>query len=194
MKILLASGSPRRAALLSEAGMDFRVVVTNVSEDFDEDTPPELISELIAERKAVAALKYAKNDEYIIAADTSVVINGKILGKPKDEADARRMLTLLSGKSHTVYTGVSVIHGTKTVTSHESTTVEFEKLDNELIESYTATKTPLDKAGAYGIQGYGQALVKGIKGDYFNVMGLPLNLLFKILKYDFNIPPLSWIK
>ncbi len=193
MKILLASGSPRRAALLSEVGMDFRVVVTNASEDFDKSLPAELISERIAQRKALAALEYADDDEYVIAADTSVVVDSKILGKPKDAADARRMLTLLSGRSHTVYTGVAVIHNGKTVTSHESTSVEFENLDDELINSYISTNAPFDKAGSYGIQGYGQALVKGIKGDYFNVMGLPLNLLFKILKKDFNVSPLSWI-
>lgn len=193
MKILLASGSPRRAQLLTEAGIDFRVLVTNVNEDFDENMSAEFISEEIAKRKALAAIEFAKEDEYIIAADTSVVINGEILGKPADKADAKRMLTLLSDSQHTVYTGVAVIHNKKIVTAHEATAVEFDKLDDELINNYIATNEPFDKAGAYGIQGYGQALVKGIKGDYFNVMGLPLNLLFKILKNDFNIATLSWL-
>ena len=193
MKILLASGSPRRAALLIEVGMDFRVVITNASEDFDESATPEQICEEIAKRKALAALEFANEGEYVVAADTSVVINGQILGKPKDEDDARRMLMLLSGKSHTVYTGIAVSHNGKTVTAHEGTTVQFEKLDNELIDTYIATKAPLDKAGAYGIQGLGQALVKGIVGDYFNVMGLPLNLLFKVLKDEFETAPLSWL-
>ncbi len=193
MKILLASGSPRRAQLLTEAGIDFRVLVTNVNEDFDENMSAEFISEEIAKRKALAAIEFAKEDEYIIAADTSVVINGEILGKPADKADAKRMLTLLSDSQHTVYTGVAVIHNKKIVTAHEATAVEFDKLDDELINNYIATNEPFDKAGAYGIQGYGQALVKGIKGDYFNVMGLPPNLLFKILKKDFNIATLSWL-
>ncbi len=194
MKILLASGSPRRAMLLAEMGMDFRVLVTNVSESIDENTPASLVSERIAERKALAASKYANDDEFVIAADTSVVVNEKIFGKPQNKSDAKQMLTALSGICHTVYTGVAVIHKGKTVTAHEATAVEFDKLDDELIEAYIATKEPFDKAGAYGIQGYGRALVKGIKGDYFNVMGLPLNLLFKILKDDFGISPLSWLK
>ncbi len=194
MKILLASGSPRRAQLLSEVGIEYRVLVTNVSEDFDESIPPELISEQIAKRKALAAKDSARDGEFVLAADTSVVIDGEILGKPCDEADARRMLRLLSGKTHTVYTGIAVICNGKTVTAHEATQVIFESLDDGLIDSYVSTKSPLDKAGAYGIQGYGQALVRGIKGDYFNVMGLPLNLLFKILKNEFNVPMLSWLE
>ena len=193
MKILLASGSPRRAALLSEVGFDYRVVVTNVSEDFDKNSSAELISEEIAKRKALAAIPYANDGEYILAADTSVVIENEILGKPKDEADARRMLSLLSGKSHTVYTGIAIVHNGKTVSAHEATEVLFENLDDEIISGYISTKAPFDKAGAYGIQGYGQALVKGIKGDYFNVMGLPLNLLFKLLNKEFGISPLSWL-
>ena len=179
---------------MKAAGIDFRVVITNADESYNVNDLPNIICENIAKNKALSAKSFAEKDEYILAADTSVVINGKILGKPANALNAKEMLLSLSGKSHLVYTGIAVIHNDKIVTAHESTEVQFEDITESLIDRYIKTGTPFDKAGAYGIQGYGQALVKNINGDYFNVMGLPLNLLFHVLENDFQVEPLSWLE
>lgn len=194
MKILLASGSPRRIELLRGSGFEVRVHPSGVDESFDGLKTPAEIAEFLAKIKAEAVLGEEAQDEFIVAADTSVVIGDKILGKPKDREDAINMLESLSGKYHEVYTGIAVIYRKKLVTSHCVTRVLFDSLSKELIENYVDTGEPMDKAGAYGIQHYGPALVKGIDGDYFNVMGLPLNTLYGIFDKEFGIKPLSWIK
>ncbi len=178
--LLLASSSPRRSELLEMAGYDFTVVPANVSEDYPCGTQPMQIVELLATRKAEAVAK-SSPQAVILAADTIVVLNGRVLGKPKDEAEAKSMLTLLSGNVHQVYTGYCIISGTKLLRGYECTSVEFYPLTEGEINTYTATGEPLDKAGAYGIQGRGALLIKRIEGDFYNVMGLPIGKINRIL-------------
>lgn len=179
--LILASTSPRRNELLKMAGYEFTVAPSEVSEEYLRGTPPIQIVEQLAARKAKAAAKDHPLDA-ILAADTIVVYKGRVLGKPKDEADAKAMLRLLAGNVHQVYTGYCVICNEKLIPGHECTSVEFYPLKDEEIDDYVATGEPLDKAGAYGIQGRGALLVKRIDGDFYNVMGLPVGKINRILK------------
>lgn len=173
MKIILASASPRRRELLTLAGIEYEVIPSECEEVLpDEITPDEAVKELARQKADDVFNRYP--DCMIIAADTVVALGNTILGKPKDEEDAFNMLSSLSGKSHTVYTGVCIKTNEKTDIFHVATDVEFYELTEEEIKDYIATGEPMDKAGAYGIQGKGSLLVKGIHGDYFNVVGLPL--------------------
>lgn len=173
MKIILASASPRRRELLTLAGIEYEVIPSECEEILpDEITPEEAVKEL-ARQKAEDVFEKHQNC-MIIAADTVVALGNTILGKPKNEDDAFNMLSSLSGKSHTVYTGVCIKTNEKTDIFHVATDVEFYELTEEEIKDYIATGEPMDKAGAYGIQGKGFILAKGIHGDYFNVVGLPL--------------------
>ncbi len=190
VKIILASKSPRRQDLLKNIGIGFEVLVSN----FDEKSlcsagmDPREYAAALARKKAeasAAAVKAEKGVEYlIIGADTIVVLNGEILGQPENEADASRMLGLLSGAANQVITGVAVLSlkDGKTVfhSASESTLVYFKKLDEYEIDSYVKTGEPLDKAGAYGIQGVASLFVEEIEGCYFNVVGLPLMRLSKL--------------
>ena len=176
MRMILASGSPRRKELLGNMGFSGFTVL---KPDFDEDAvtapdPGGLVEALSAGKAEAAAL--------LLAADTVVVLDGAVLGKPRDEADAFRMLSALSGRTHRVYTGVTLRRGGEVLTGHEVSEVTFRSLTEEEIRNYIATKEPMDKAGAYGIQGLGALLVEGIRGDYFNVMGLPVCRLGTMLK------------
>ena len=180
--IILASNSPRRKELLERIGItDFKVAAPNVDESVEDGLSPAEIVELLSLRKAQAAAKKAGPSDLIIAADTVVALDGAVLGKPRSEEDAFAMLSALSGREHHVYTGVTVIRGDKTVTEHEETAVAFRDLAPDEIRSYIATGEPMDKAGSYGIQGVGALLVSGIRGDYCNVMGLPVFRLGRIL-------------
>jgi septum formation protein len=179
--LILASSSPRRIELLKMAGYEFTVVPTDVSEEYLRGTPPMQIVEQLATRKAGAAAKLNPQDT-VIGADTLVVLKGRVLGKPKDEADAKAMLKLLAGNVHQVYTGYCIISGTNVLVGHNCTSVEFYPLTEAEIDAYIATGEPLDKAGAYGIQGRGALLVKRIDGDFYNVMGLPIGKINRILK------------
>lgn len=179
--LILASSSPRRNELLKMAGYEFTVAPSDVNEDYLRGTPPMQIVEQISTRKAKAAAKDHPLDA-VLAADTLVVYKGRILGKPKNEEDAKAMLRLLSGNVHQVYTGYCVICGTKLLCGHECTSVEFYGLRDDEIDAYVATGEPMDKAGAYGIQGRGALLVKRIDGDFYNVMGLPVGKINRILK------------
>lgn len=171
--IVLASASPRRRELLTLAGIEYKVVPSECEEILPEKiTPPEAVKSL-AEQKADDVYKRYP-DDIIIAADTVVALGGKILGKPKNEEDAFQMLSSLSGNIHTVYTGVCIMKNGKKDVFFSATEVEFYPLTDEEINAYIATGEPMDKAGAYGIQGKGSLLVKRISGDYFNVVGLPL--------------------
>ena len=182
MDIILASGSPRRKELLTQIGVkDYRVVVSDVDENVDRDMPPDQMVEELSRRKAEAVRDQVGGDALIIAADTVVSLEGEVLGKPSDETDAFRMLSALSGNRHQVYTGFTVLCGGEAVTSHETTTVTFRELEMQEIMDYIATGEPMDKAGAYGIQGLGAVLISGIEGDYFNVMGLPVYRLGRVL-------------
>ena len=181
-RIILASNSPRRKELLAQMGIkEFKVVSPNVDESVEDGLPPAEIVERLSRRKADAAAKKAGTNDLIIAADTVVALDGAVLGKPRDEAGAFAMLSALSGREHHVYTGVTVLQGGRALTGHEETAVAFRALEEEEIRGYIATGEPLDKAGAYGIQGQGALLVRGIRGDYCNVVGLPVFRLGRML-------------
>lgn len=184
MNIILASASPRRRELLERMGIvDFQIIVSDADESLEDGLPPAEQVERLSRLKADAvAAEVSDPDAVIIAADTVVALDGMILGKPADEEDAFRMLSALSGVCHHVYTGVTVIQGDKTLTRHEATSVVFRSLEPEEVELYISTGECMDKAGAYGIQGYGALLVEGINGDYYNVMGLPVVCLAEMLK------------
>ena len=181
--LILASQSPRRQELLRRIGItDFTVLATDSDESYDPRwSPEELVSRLSA-RKAAAAARAAGPDALVIAADTMVFLYDRRLGKPADEADAFGMLSALSGREHTVRTGVTVRRGEVVRTEVEATAVRFRGLTAEEIRRYIATGEPMDKAGAYGIQERGALLVEGIRGDYFNVMGLPVLRLARMLR------------
>ena len=171
--LILASGSPRRRELLSLITDEFEVLVSGCDEFVPEGTPAEKVPAILAEQKALAVAKLRPEDT-VIGSDTVVVLNNEIFGKPKDKVHAHAMLKALSGKRHFVYTGVAVAEKGSVRSFVQKTEVEFYELSDETIEKYIATGEPMDKAGAYGIQGKGSVLVKGIVGDYFNVMGLPV--------------------
>lgn len=180
-RIILASNSPRRKELLGQMGIqEFKVSAPNVDESVAEGLSPARIVEELSQRKARAAKKAGPKD-IVIAADTVVALDGSVLGKPRSGEDAFAMLSALSGREHHVYTGVTVHQGERAVTEHEETAVRFRALSPDEIRGYIATGEPMDKAGAYGIQGRGALLVSGIQGDYSNVVGLPVFRLGRIL-------------
>ncbi len=185
-KIILASKSARRREILEHLGLDIEIRVSGADEDIDPSTTPELYTELLSVRKAEAVLP-CPSESMIIASDTIVYAGGEILGKPCDRADAIRMMTLLSGETHKVYSGVAVIYDGKTFVTHDETEVTFRKLEREEIERYVDSGEPFDKAGGYGIQDRASVFIRGIKGDYFNVVGLPVYKMFKLLKEKFGI-------
>ena len=179
--MILASQSPRRRELLSLITADFKVIPAKGEEILPEGISPSEAVILLSRQKAAEIYKEYKN-EALIASDTVVAIDGKILGKPIDEQDAVEMLKLLSGRTHSVFTGVCIIASDGSENSFaEETTVEFWELSDELIDDYVKSGEPMDKAGAYGIQGSGAMLVKRINGDYYNVMGLPIGRLYREL-------------
>jgi septum formation protein len=173
-KIILASGSPRRKMLLESLGVDFQAVSPNADETFDEKMPPADAAQYIARKKADEVIRQYPGCA-IIAADTIVVLDDAILGKPANEAQAYDMLCALSGKWHEVITGICIAHSGQSYMLAESTKVRFRDLSESFINWYIATKEPMDKAGAYGIQGYGSLIVDRIEGDFYNVMGFPVS-------------------
>lgn len=208
-RIILASASPRRSELLKQIGFDFQVVVSNVEEKLTTDEPHLAVEELSAQ-KAMACYELLAEEHaadtapfLVIGADTVVACDGKILGKPADAEDAKRMLRLLQGKEHQVYTGVTLVYHNDeekadsaekepckprpaVKTFYEVTTVEFYPMTEKEIASYVATGEPFDKAGAYGIQGLCAKYIKGIRGDYNNVVGLPAARVYQEVK--------NWLK
>ncbi|MCR5719792.1 MAG: Maf family protein [Lachnospiraceae bacterium] len=187
-KIILASASPRRRELLKTIGLDFEIKVSDVEEKCDEIHPAKVVEALsFIKGKAVWDSLQDKNLSVVLSADTVVSLEGKILGKPSDEKRAFEMLKSLSGKSHEVYTGVTLIckEGKEVITRtfHEATKVFFYEMSDEEILDYIATKEPMDKAGAYGIQGLGSRFVQRIEGDYNTVVGLPAARVYRELKY-----------
>ena len=179
-KIVLASGSPRRQELLRRIGLtEFTVRVPDVEEFYPQGLSPQETVEYISREKSQAV--DAAEDEIVITADTMVFLDGRKLGKPADEAEALAMLTALQGRHHTVCTGVTVRQGDRFLTESETTEVYFRPVSREEILAYIRTGEPMDKAGAYGIQEKGALLVEGIRGDYFNVMGLPVLRLSRML-------------
>ncbi len=180
MTLVLASNSPRRAQLLFDAGYNFVRRASDINESLPAGLPPEQAVELLAKRKGEAVGR--RVDEVMLSADTVVAFDGHILGKPTDAQDACRMLRLLSGKTHEVYTGVYIQSAKDNFLFHEKTEVTFFELTDDEIEAYVRSGEPMDKAGAYGIQGKGALFVERINGDYLNVVGLPLAKTVKYLK------------
>ena len=180
MDYILASGSPRRKELLKLVIPKFSCVTADIEEICPESIAPEERPQYLAVKKATHIAKQNKNST-VIGADTAVFLDGKMLGKPKDESDAENMLKSLSGKTHKVITGCAIVCGDKKTEFSVQTEVTFFELSDKEIKKYILTKEPMDKAGAYGIQGYGSLLIKEIKGDYFNVVGLPVSALNKNL-------------
>lgn len=180
-RVVLASGSPRRHELLNLIGIEHEVHPANIDETMRPRETPRRHAERLAREKASAVAK-RDPDLITIGADTIVVINRKVLGKPKDSNDAARMLSMLSGREHLVTTAVAVSRGKKLRSAVEEVRVRFRRLRDDEIEAYIATGEPMDKAGAYGIQGYGATIVERVEGDYFSVMGLPLVRLIGLLR------------
>jgi len=187
-RIILASQSPRRRQLLGQMGLeDFTILVPQADESYDETASPQEIVSSICRKKAIAARELAQDSEAIlITADTMVFLDGLRLGKPHSEEEAFAMLRALSGRAHHVCTGVTVCRGERLDTRCETTEVVFRPLTYGEILSYIRSGEPMDKAGAYGIQGKAGLFVSGIVGDYFNVMGLPIHLLGQMLA-DFGV-------
>lgn len=190
MKVYLASASPRRREILNLAGIKHSVIIPEVSEEFDvaPDTPAQTV-EILSERKAKATLellKDEKDDFLVIAADTVVALGDNIFGKPRGTEDTFNTVRSLSGERHEVYTGVTVASRSKTVSFVEQSSVYFRDLSDEEIEKYIKTGEPMDKAGAYGIQGKGCVFVKRIEGDYFNIVGLPIYRVYCVMTNDFS--------
>ena len=177
--IILASKSPRRKELLSFITTDFAVKSADVDETLPQGITPDKAVEYLSKIKAEP---FKNENDIVIGADTVVALDGKILGKPRDDADAIATLKMLSGREHSVFTGVSVIKGENIETFSVQTKVKMFELTDEEIEEYIATDEPFDKAGSYGIQGKGSLLVEKIDGDYFNVVGLPISRLNRVLK------------
>jgi len=182
-KIILASQSPRRRQLLEQVGLTgFTILVPEADESYDPSAAPqEIVSSICRKKAAAARIMAADENAIIITADTMVFREGLRLGKPRDKEDAFQMLRSLSGRAHQVCTGVTVCRGEAYLTRCETTQVVFRHLTDDEIRSYIATGEPMDKAGSYGIQGKAALFVRGIEGDYFNVMGLPLHLLGQML-------------
>jgi septum formation protein len=184
--IVLASGSPRRRQLLEMLGIPFRVVAPDVDETRDNSELPEFYVKRVACAKARAVAARAPGD-VVLAADTTVVQRGEIFGKPETPDEAAEMLRRLQSRTHQVMTAVAVARGERIEHAVDVTDVTFRPLSDELIADYVATGEPMDKAGAYAIQGRGAALVEGIRGDFFSVMGLPLRLALELLE-RFGVP------
>ena len=190
MKIVLASQSPRRKELLGRMGLEFVTQASKIDESaFDGLEARELVATLSRE-KAQWIARQLDGETLVIGADTVVVRDGAALGKPKDAEDAVAMLLSLSGRDHQVCTGVTVCRGDRVLTQVEETQVTFRELTEAEVRQYVSTGEPMDKAGAYGIQGLGGLLVEGIRGDYFNVVGLPVCRLGQMLK-DFGVDCLA---
>ena len=187
MKIILASKSPRRKEILETMGVEFEIDVADVDESVDESLSPlEAVCE-ISKRKAEAVSQRHTEEKIIISADTVVVIDGRIIGKPKDKEDAFNILKGLSGKTHEVYTGFTIFGNGKSKTDYEVTKVHFKELCDEDIKRYIETGEPMDKAGAYGIQQKGNLFVEYIHGDYYNVVGFPISKICVTIKELFGI-------
>jgi septum formation protein len=179
-KLVLASGSPRRSEILTSVGWDFEKIVADVDEtEFPGENPSNYVQRL-AQAKAEAVAKDHPN-KIVLGADTTVVLDNQIIGKPIDFDEARRMLKILSGRTHEVLTGVAVVNEGKIELGLQRTKVKFATLNNEEIEFLVEFGEPLDKAGAYAVQAQAALFIEGIEGDYWNVVGLPINLVYQLV-------------
>ena len=188
MNIILASASPRRKEILENTNVKFKIMASSIEElRLEGESPCQMVMRLAFE-KGIDIASRQKSD-LVISADTIVVLDNTVLGKPKDEIEARKMITSLSGRTHQVITGISLINldNNKKIIDYVISNVKFKNLSEEDINDYIRTKESLDKAGAYGIQGYGALLVEEIQGDYFNIVGLPISKLSDLLKDHFDI-------
>ena len=189
-RLVLASTSPRRRELLGLLGLPYEIIPSSYDEEAVDPntlTPSDYVIQL-ARGKASEVAARLDADALVIGADTTVVLDGRYLNKPVNPADAARMLRALSGRTHEVYTGLCLVHGDTVVTDFARTEVTFDTLTDDIIAAYVATGEPLDKAGAYGIQGKALSFIPAIHGDYFNVVGLPLFLLSQMLsKFGMDI-------
>jgi septum formation protein len=188
--LVLASASPRRADLLAGVGLRFAVRPSHIDESPRPGEQPAAMVERLAREKAQAV---AHPGELVVGADTTVVVDGHMLGKPADDDEATAMLRRLAGRAHEVLTGVAVVEDGRVASGVEASRVAFAPLDEEEIAWYVATGEPLDKAGAYAIQGRGGLLVTSVDGNYSNVVGLPLPLVYRLLR-ELGHQPLSWIE
>lgn len=188
-KIYLASKSPRRRELLAGMGIDFDILTTDVEETYDPAWSPEEIVMHLSRLK-LSPIDMAQYDPktIFITCDTIVVVDGQIIGKPKDKADAERMLKMLSGNTHTVYSGLTVATPQKQLTNYRATDVVFETLSDDMIQYYIDTYQPFDKAGSYGVQEWiGRVGIREVRGSFYNVMGLPTRLLWTMLETVCNV-------
>lgn len=174
MKLVLASKSPRRIQLLRELGLEFDIIPSEAEAEADPELAPEEAVQKIALSKGLDVARRVPSDALVLAADTLVYLDGEHLGKPRSVEEAKAMLRTLSGREHTVVTGIALIRGDRVLTEAERTEVKFRPLTDDEIDAYVATGEPMDKAGAYGAQGKGALLIEGLRGDYFNVVGLPV--------------------
>lgn len=188
MEIILASASPRRRELLEQIGISFHIRVSQKEERYTSIEPREIVEELALMKAENVASELDRTGKAVIGADTIVVLDGRILGKPKDDQDAFDMLSALQGRTHEVYTGVAVLicenEKKKTVIHSECTKVQVSAMTEEEIRGYIATGECMDKAGGYGIQGLFAAYIEGICGDYYNVVGIPVSYIYHVLKSE----------
>ncbi len=188
MKLILASSSPRRIEILSLLGLDFDVIPAKIKE-IPIEGKPIITARKLSREKALSVWKMYK-DAVVIGADTLVYLGNEIIGKPKDEEDAKRILKRLSGKWHNVVTAVSIISKKRKLTFHDIARVKFRNLTDKEIEDYVRSGEPLDKAGAYGVQGFGATIVEKIHGNFYTVMGLPVVKVYEALKsFFYNTSP-----
>ncbi len=198
-KLILASGSPRRREILTRQGLEFEVIKSTCEEYTEETEPAGIVKDLSAQKArdvhSMLADADRSSDTFILAADTIVTVDGRVLGKPADEAEAFAMIKNLQGRGHKVYTGVSIIDGTGVmrISFAECTKVQFYPMTDDEINAYIATKDPMDKAGAYGIQGCFAVHVSGIEGDYDNVVGLPVARIYQECRRE-GIWPIGQMK
>ena len=188
MRIILASKSPRRKEILENLGLKFDILVADADERSEESDPCLRVAELASVKgRAVLDAVGDKKDVLLIASDTLVYAEGEFLGKPKNKEDARRMIGMLSDKAHSVVSGIYLYCNGKEVSAADETKVVFDKMSADEIENYISSDEPYDKAGGYAVQGLASLYISGLEGDYFNVVGLPVNLMYKLLKKEFNI-------
>lgn len=185
--LVLASQSIRRQEILRHLGLELKIIVSDADENITEKLSPEEFTERLSIRKAEAVLPLCDKNDMVIAGDTVVALGDEIFGKPTDREDAFRMLSALSGTTHKVVSGIAVCYGRKTAVSHEVTEVTFRSLSEAEINAYIDTGEPFDKAGSYGLQDKASVFVEKINGDYFNVVGLPVFRMFRLIKEHFGI-------
>lgn len=179
--LILASQSPRRAELIGRLGLTFETRPADIDETYLPHETPPAHAERLAGEKALTIAAH-RPEALVIGSDTIVVVDGDVLGKPKDDAQAVEMLQRIAGREHEVCTGIAVAHGGRMESALERVRVRVRDLDRRACEQYVATREPMDKAGAYGIQGYGSSIVDGIEGDYFAVMGLPVAKMLRLFE------------